>query len=72
MTATDFLTGLADGQSLRCVCCHCHRVRNSDGEWEVQFVPQSEPVSHGICRDCFFEFYPKAAARRGAALAGQT
>ncbi len=58
MTGTDVLIR-SSREDLLTVCCHCHRVRDTDGEWEVRFVPESELVSHGICRSCFVEFYPK-------------
>ena len=58
MTGTAVLTVPADAHELTTICCHCHRVQTADGQWEPRFVPKGELVSHGICRECFAEFYP--------------
>lgn len=58
MTGTNVLIPAASSHEFLTVCCHCHRVREVGGEWEVRYVPESDPVSHGICRACFAEYYP--------------
>lgn len=58
MTGTAVLSRSSADHGLVSVCCHCQRVRGHSGEWEFQFVPDDRLVSHGICRECYREFYP--------------
>jgi hypothetical protein len=58
MTGTDVLDFISAGGDIVTVCCHCSRVRTTEGRWEVRELPSGRSASHGICRDCFAEFYP--------------
>jgi hypothetical protein len=40
------------------VCSHCFRIQTRDGHWEGRYCPSDEPVTHGICGECFVKFYP--------------
>lgn len=42
------------------MCCHCRRVRTTDG-WDHDPVPPGLRVTHGICRECFVLHYPEYA-----------
>ena len=67
MSGTMLLDSAAVDQELVCVCCHCQRVRTETGEWEPQYVSESDEVSHGICRECYGRFYPGCRLPRTAA-----
>jgi hypothetical protein len=41
------------------VCCHCQRIRDSSGEWQLPAEDTRERVTHTICRTCFLTFYPE-------------
>jgi hypothetical protein len=67
MSGTAVLNATSASAELVCVCCHCHRVRTESGEWEARYVAESDDLSHGICRECYREFYPGYRLPRSAA-----
>ena len=58
MTGTAVHNPAQSGTEILSVCCHCFRYQTRDGRWEGRYVASDEPVTQGICGECFLKFYP--------------
>ena len=65
MTGTAVLNPPAPDVEILSICCHCFRYQTRDGHWEGRYVAGKDPVTHGICGECFVKFYPGLLRPRG-------
>ncbi len=61
------LTHVKTLQGILPVCAHCHRIRTDQQSWEqIELYIESHTearVSHGLCPDCYEQYYAKELGR---------